>query len=216
MVNTVNWVAQYYQKMGFILEKNNTNKDEKIAELEIGKRRGFPIYRSNPSLINLDQGQIKQNATKVIHGNKAMLMDTATGEITGEGAVAFLEREEVDPERFVKLYLAGLDGMFKLAKSGQAVFKLLWLQVQAKPNSDRVELNHFIAEEYGLGITYRMVNRGIKELLEKEFIYHSPTAGMFYYNARFLFNGNRILTAKEYVLQGTEQQQELPLGEVDD
>ena len=179
---------------------------EKMADLEIGERRGFPVYRANPSLVDLERGQLRDKATKVIAGNKAMLMDSATGEITGEGAVAFLERQEVDAERFVKIYLAGLDGMFKLTKSGQTVFKLLWLQVQSNPNTDRVELNHYIAQDYGMEVTYRMMNRGIKELLEKEFIFNSTTAGMFFYNARFMFNGNRIVTAREYVLKGTAQQ----------
>ena len=184
-----------------------------MADLEIGERRGFPVYRANPSLVDLERGQLRDKATKVIAGNKAMLMDSATGEITGEGAVAFLERQEVDAERFVKIYLAGLDGMFKLTKSGQTVFKLLWLQVQSNPNTDRVELNHYIAQDYGMEVTYRMMNRGIKELLEKEFIFNSTTAGMFFYNARFMFNGNRIVTAREYVLKGTAQQASLPFDD---
>jgi hypothetical protein len=180
------------------------------TQLQIGERRGFPIYRSNPSLVGLETGVARDKRAQIIKGNKVMMVNEYTGEITGEGAAAFIETQEVDSERFVKIFLAGLDGMFKLTKSGQTVFKLLWMQVQNNKDADRVELNHYVAEDYGLEVTYRMMNRGIKELLEKEFIYHTPTAGIFFFNTRFMFNGNRIVTAKQYVLQGTQQQQSLP------
>lgn len=178
----------------------------------LGERRGMPIYRTNPSIDGLPM-QIKNRTAKIVSGQKALLYDDATGEVAGEGSVAFIEREVVDPEKFIKLYVAGLDGMFKLKGAGQRVFKVLWMQAQANPDSDRVELNHYIAEDCGDKITERVFQRGVRELLEKEFIYNSPTPGLFFYNVRFLFNGNRILTAKEYVLRGTQEQQALDFDE---
>lgn len=179
---------------------------------KLGERRGFPIYKSNPSLETVkERKQIK--ATKVIEGNKAMIFNGDTGEVTGEGSVAFLEREIVDPEKFVKLYLSGLDGMFELTKSGQRVFKVLWCQVQAHPNRDRVELTKFVAEDHGDKMTERVFQRGVRELLEKEFIYMSSVSGMYFFNVEFIFNGNRIITAKEYVLKNTEVQPSLPFEE---
>ena len=181
---------------------------DKNTDLMIGERRGVPVYKANPTLVGM-RGNSRDKPARVIKGNKAMITDEFTGEITGEGAVAFLETEEVDTDRFVKLYLAGLDGMFNLTKSGQTVFKLLWMQVQAKKDSDRVELNVYIAEDYGLKVTPRMMTRGIKELLEKEFLFNTPTSGLYFFNAKYMFNGNRIVTAKQYVLQGTHSQQSL-------
>lgn len=170
-----------------------------------GERRGFPIYKTNPSLGKVSP-VARYKGAKVIEGNRAMLVDNATGEITGEGSVAFLERQEVDAEKFVKLYLAGLDGMFKLTKSGQRLFKILWQQVQEKPNSDRVELSRYIAEEFGDKMNERTFNRALRELLEKKFIYCSTAPGMFFFNVEFMFNGNRIITAREYVLKGRGRQ----------
>jgi len=219
LVNYVNHIALYYQKIyNFLVITNlfETLQMSKKSDLTIGERRGFPIYKANPSLVGLERGTVRAKPANIIQGNRAMVVNDRTGEVTGEGSVAFIESEEVDSERFVKIFLGGLDGMFKLTKSGQTVFKLLWLQVQNKKEADRIELNHYIAEDYGMEVTYRMMNRGIKELIEKDFLYHTPTAGIYFYNTRFMFNGNRIVTAKQYVLQDSEIQQNLPLDEPKD
>ena len=176
-------------------------------EIIVGERRGMPIYKANPSLSEVGT-RPKSAPTRIISGQRAMLVGEA-GEVTGEGSVAFIERQEVDPEKFVKIYLAGLDGMFQLKKAGQRVFKLLWIQVQSNPNRDRVELNHLIAGDYGDNITERVFQRGVKELLDKGFIFQSTSSGMYFFNVQFIFNGNRILTAKEYVLKGSAEQQTL-------
>ena len=190
----------------------NIHKQITAEELQIGERRGVPIYKANPSLAGMERGnRLRDKPAKIISGNKAMLVDDATGEITGEGSVGFVETQEVDADKFVKVYLAGLDGMFNLTKSGQMVFKLLWMQVQAKKDSDKVELNVYVAEDYGVKVTQRMMTRGIKELLDKDFIYNTPTTGLYFYNARFMFNGNRIVTAKQYILKGSQAQQSLDL-----
>ena len=175
----------------------------------LGHRRGLPVYRTNPSLTSIPT-KVKVRSPKTVNGQRAVVFNDTSGEVAGEGSVAFLEREVVDPEKFVKLYISGLDGIFKLSKGGQRVFRILWLQVQRNQDRDRVELTHYIAEDYGDKMTERVFQRGVRELLEKEFIYHSPTAGLYFFNVQFMFNGNRIVTAKEYVLEDTAQQQSLP------
>ena len=181
----------------------------KPEDLQIGERRGVPIYKENPSLAGF-RGSLRDRPHKVIKGNKAMITDELTGEIIGEGTVGFTETKEVDTDQFVKIYMAGIDGMFELTKSSREVFKLLWMQVQNNPDHDKVELNIYIAEDYGLDIKQRGMTRGIKELLEHEFIYNTPTTGLFFFNAKYMFNGNRIVTAKQYILKGTQTQQSLP------
>jgi hypothetical protein len=47
-------------------------------------------------------------------------------------------------------------------------------------------------------ITYR---RGLRELLEKEFLFRSPNPGLFFVNIRFMFNGDRLAFVNGYKLK---------------
>jgi len=193
------------------MAENSQNNDVEFPKPSnpeiIDERRGLPVYRSNPSLDGLPM-RIKNKPAKIVSGQRAVLFDD-DGVVAGEGSVAFMEREVVDPEKFMKVYIAGLDGVLDLKGAAQRVFRILWKQTQEKPDSDRVELNRYIAEDYGDKMTERTFQRGVLELLKAEFIYHSPTPGLYFTNVRFMFNGNRIVTAKEYVLKGSAQQASL-------
>ena len=60
----------------------------------------------------------------------------------------------------------------------------------------------------------RTFNRGLRELLEKEFLYRSPLASMFFVNIRFMFNGDRLAFVKGYLLKKEDPRQpRLPLEE---
>ena len=43
---------------------------------------------------------------------------------------------------------------------------------------------------------------GLRELLEKEFLYRSPYDGTFFINIRYMFNGDRLAFVKAYHLKG--------------
>ena len=74
------------------------------------------------------------------------------------------EWEEVDKERFVKLYLAGLKQAAGLSKAGLAVFELVYSQLQSKPGQDTITLSLLTA-----GMKKTAYYNGLRELLEKEF-----------------------------------------------
>lgn len=57
-------------------------------------------------------------------------------------------------------------------------------------------------------VTYR---RGLRELLEKEFLYLTPYQGLFFVNIRYMFNGDRLAFVKGYQRKGTGRQAQLPL-----
>jgi hypothetical protein len=59
----------------------------------------------------------------------------------------------------------------------------------------------------------RTFRRGLRELLEKEFLYHSTSGSVFFINIRFMFNGDRLAFVRTYHLKGGSQQGELPLVE---
>jgi hypothetical protein len=54
---------------------------------------------------------------------KGLVVDNGSGEILRHGGAMVSEWEEVDKERFVKLYLAGLKQAVRLTKAGLAVFE---------------------------------------------------------------------------------------------
>jgi len=111
------------------------------------------------------------------------------------GAIAY-EWEEVDKERFVKLYLAGLKQAAGLSKAGLAVFETVYKQVRERPGQDTVPLDSYSSSLHP--VTYR---RGLRELLEKEFLFRSPNPGLFFVNIRFMFNGDRLAFVKGYKLK---------------
>ena len=116
------------------------------------------------------------------------------------------EWEEVDKERFVKLYLAGLKQAAGLSKAGLAVFELVYRQLQSRPGQDTITLSILTS-----GMKKTAYYTGLRELLEKEFLFRSPYDGTFFVNIRFMFNGDRLAFVKGYRLQKDDQQPELPL-----
>ena len=48
------------------------------------------------------------------------------------------------------------------------------------------------------GINERAYRRGIKELLDREFLFKSLMDGVFFVNIRYMFNGNRLAFVKGY------------------
>ena len=67
----------------------------------------MPIYTSNPSVPSADE--IRQpKRTRLGNELKGLVVDNGSGEVLGHDGAMVYEWEEVDEERFVKLYLAGL------------------------------------------------------------------------------------------------------------
>lgn len=190
-----------------------TKNDNKTPEI-IGSKQGVPIYRSNPSIPETNSISKRK---KVRFGNeqKGFIFDNKDGDIISVGGAGFYEFEEVDNTKFVKLFLAGVKQAAGLSKSGLNLFEVIYRELQSRPGEDRVILNFYTASEYIEGLTDRTYRRGLRELLDKEFLYRSPSEGVFFVNIRFMFNGDRLAFVKGYQLKGSHTQGELPLPEVE-
>lgn len=161
----------------------------------VDERYGVPVYESNPSIPS--EIEIKRSKrTQIGTDLKGLVVDTSSGEILGHGGAIAYEWEEVDKERFVKLYLAGLKQAAGLSKAGLAVFETVYKQVRERPGQDTVPLDSYSSSLHP--VTYR---RGLRELLEKEFLFRSPNPGLFFVNIRFMFNGDRLAFVKGYKLK---------------
>jgi hypothetical protein len=183
-----------------------------VPDNQISTKRGFPVYRTNPSVPSASGMPTRSKRFHVPGGKAAMIVDNTTGELKGIGGMGFWWDEEVDPDRFVKLFLDGIKQAAGLSKTGIQVFELVYLQMRANPGSDEIKLNQYVAKDHGM--SDRTYQRGVRELLEKEFLYRSPSDGVFFVNIRFMFNGDRLAFVRSYHLKGAGRQQELPLAEV--
>ena len=173
----------------------------------VAEKRGFPIYAANPSIPA--EAEIKKSKRAQIGTEqRGLVVDNGTGEILGQGGAIVYEWEEVDKERFVKRYLAGLKQASGLSKSGLAVFEIVYNQVRDNPGKDTVMLSAL-----GSGLEERTYQRGIRELLKKEFLFRSQYDGTFFVNIRFMFNGDRLAFVKGYRLKDNGRQPQLPLDE---
>lgn len=185
--------------------------DRQVRELELNKvttKRGFPVYRTNPSVPPTDGMRTRTRRIHVPGGKAAVIVDNSSGEIKGLGGMGFWWEEEVDTSRFVKLFLDGIRQAAGLSKAGMQVFELVYTAMRATPGSDEIKLNSYLARDNG--INDRTYQRGVRELLEKEFLFRSQSDGLFFVNIRFMFNGDRLAFVRSYHLKGANAQQELP------
>jgi len=172
----------------------------KMAEIDkenlvVAEKRGVKIYQTNPSIPS--EAEIKRNKRAQIGTEmRGLVVDNGSGEILGHGGAIAYEWEEVDKERFVKLYLAGLKQAAGLTKAGLAVFELVYKKVRENPGKDTVLLDSLSS-----GLEERTYQRGLRELFEKEFLFRSMNPGLFFVNIRFMFNGDRLAFVKGYKLR---------------
>ena len=137
-----------------------------------------------------------------------------TGEVLGRGAFGFVEEKEIDSEQFVKVYLAGIRKYGELSKAGAQLFELVYREISNNDAKDKdtVTLNHMLALEWKPDLPRATYYRGLNELLEKEFLYRSVAADVYFVNVRFMFNGNRMVLVQSYRRKDDQPSQpELPL-----
>lgn len=174
----------------------------------VKEKRGIPVYLTNPSIPG-EQEIKKVKRAKLGDERRGFIVDNGTGEILGHGGAIAYEFEEVDKERFVKLYLDGLKKAAGLSKAGLSVFELVYNEMRGRPGEDTVLLGVAMSK-----MEERTFNRGLRELLEKEFLFRSTLASMFFVNIRFMFNGDRLAFVKGYRLRREDPRQpQLPLDE---
>jgi len=175
---------------------------QKGAEV-IRQKRGVPVYTTNPSIPAKDDIS-RVRRTRIGNDQKGLVIDGGSGEILGRGGAYAYEFEEVDKERFVKLFLSGLKQAAGLSKAGLAVFELVYQQIRENPNSDQVQLSFYRASQQIKELNDRTYQRGLRELLDKEFLFRSPEDGTFFVNIRYMFNGDRLAFVKAYHLKDSQ------------
>ena len=165
-------------------------------------------------LINplVEPQQLKTRRRLVRSGRSEDLVNQATGEISGVAAIHQIE--ERDDAEFVKVFAAGVAATYDLTKTAQRVFQVVLDQYQRTPMSrgyaDSVELFWFASGINGrdAGMSERTWMRGLKELLEKRFLYPKTTS-TYWTNPALFFKGDRVLFIKEYRRRKPTEQETL-------
>jgi hypothetical protein len=161
-------------------------------------------HKENPFIVD---GLLRTRTKRVtVSSRRQAILDTQTGEITA--AAEIVRTQEVDSESFVKLYTAHIDSIFNLTPSTMKIFKVLLLQVQDVPNSDRVVLTHRVAVDHFLTRSEKApspssFHRSLHELLEKKFIAATQGVGTYFFNPALFFNGDRVRFVHELVRRRT-------------
>jgi hypothetical protein len=189
---------------GKVMAVNGQNAESKVADdghgsLAVLHKKGVPVYERNPSVP--ERGAIaKQRRAQIGDDRKGLVID-GSGEVLGPGCAVAYEWEEVDAERFVKLFLAGLKQAAGLSKSGLAIFEVIYQQMRQNPGRDQVHLSFYAAAQTIPDLAERTYRRGVRELLDREFLFRSTFDGVFFVNIRFMFNGDRLAFVKAYQLK---------------
>lgn len=129
------------------------------------------------------------------------LVDPTTGEVRAVSMVHTVE--EKDDEGFVKVFANGVKAAFELGSAGSKVFQAVLDAYQKEKMTggyaDCLTLFWFDNGLNGeaIGMSERTFNRGLKELLEKEFL--TPKApNQFWVNPALFFKGDRVAFVREY------------------
>jgi hypothetical protein len=176
----------------------------------IRQKRGVTIYTTNPSVPAKDEIS-RARRTQFGNEHRGLVIDGGSGEILGRGGAYMYEFEEVDKERFVKLFLDGVRKTAGLSTTGLMIFELIYHQVRENPNNDEIKMSLMVAQDRLPNLAERTYRRGLRELLDKEVIFRSPVEGVFFVNIRCMFNGDRLAFVKAYHLKGSGYQPELQL-----
>lgn len=149
----------------------------------------------------MEPQQLVTKRRYVRSGRSEDLINPATGEVHGVAAIH--QVEERDDAEFVKVFAAGVAASYELTKTAQQVFQIVLAQYQQTPMSrgyaDTVELYWFGdgIEGRDVGIKERTWQRGLKELLEKRFVW-PKTSSSYWVNPALFFKGDRVMFIKEY------------------
>jgi len=176
------------------------SQDNKENELKLS-RRGFPKYNTNPS-IN-DAALTTKKGTKRIsnkHGDKFLIVSDQ-GEIMAPAG--FHSVVEVDKTQFIKLYVSGVKAFGGITATGTKLFEIVTNILNENPGKDEIYLSHNVAQTYYPDISYATFKRGMRELIQRNFLFESVDTNLYFVNVNYIFNGNRLAFINEVRLKET-------------
>jgi hypothetical protein len=90
-----------------------------------------------------------------------------------------------------------------LSKIGIIILDFVYRSLRDQPNRDTVVLHDSIISNAGITMHPKAFQRGMHDLLSKEFLYQSIVPSQFFINIEYMFNGDRLAFVKGYKLKDT-------------
>lgn len=158
-------------------------------------------YKKNPFMNDFAADLAANTGTRVewIGEDKNKFVITGcvnTGEITGmQRGVILGQSTYVDKKKYVKIYAQGIAAIFNLKKSGQKVFAIIYQEISMHRDTDTV----YIPYDKSMGFSRATYYNGIKECITAGLIAQTFSAGLYYINPMYLYNGRRFLLINQYI-----------------
>ena len=164
-------------------------------------KRGYPIYSANPFVHRIVINQRKKSI--VVSRGDLDIVDKDGDYIAPATVGSFIQ---VEQDEFIKVYTKEMRAFFDLSRVGTRMIGIVFRACQILSiNKSEIFLSYKEAIEIYNTISENekfsesSYTRGIKELLNKEFIAEHPRGlGWFYTNPNIFFNGNRLRFVREY------------------
>lgn len=160
-------------------------------------------YEKNPFIYDVNKNTktgVRRISNKA--GDKLMVVSGKSGEVVAPAG--FWQAQEVDKTQFVKLYLNGVKAFKELTSAGAKVFEILYVYVQQNIGKDQIILSYALLDKDKFNISKATYHRGIKELIDKEFIAESYAQNLYFINPDYIWNGDRLAFVKEFRLKQSE------------
>jgi hypothetical protein len=172
------------------------------------------VYRENPSVPAALPARIRR--TMPAKTETAYMVAAGSGEVIAEGAFCFVKEKVIDSEEFVKIYLAGVRKYGELSKAGALMFEFIYRQISGGSAKDRdtISISYLLTVDWRPDVIRRTYERGMRELLEKHFIFRSQATDVYFVNITFMFNGNRLHLVETYQRTVTVQGESAALCEL--
>lgn len=180
-----------------------TVREDAISHRVKSRKTGVTVYKENPfwDVTQVDLG------TKRVTIAGGFIADTETGEGIHHAGIHRIE--EVDEDKFVKLFTQNIRVFFDLSAPSLKVLQLLIIALQDNKDADGIWLSWFDVEEQSqqlnLGISKTTFHRGLKEMLQKGFIAEAEKPNFYWINPHLFFNGSRMTFIREYRKKASQQ-----------
>lgn len=162
-------------------------------------------YRSNPFrdvVVHTVTGVRTIYGSPKTDSNAFAMVSRETGEDFGD--IAFGKQIKVDKTDFLKLYANGVKMFLDLKPAGIKVFMLVYDYLLSKAGwqTDSVVLIYdMLDDEVQKDISQATFYRGIKDLINANFLAPSLQAGTYWINTDYVFRGDRLTLVNQYILE---------------
>ncbi len=170
---------------------------ESAGEVRHSRKKGVILHETNPFW---RPSEVKVRKKHVTIG-RGFIAKQDSGETIDFAGIYRVE--QVDDEKFVKLFTANSGLFFELAKPAQKLLQFVLLAVQERKGKDGIylswyEVEQWIRTEEIKGLSRASYHRAIAELILKFLLAESTKPNFYWFNPHVFFNGDRMVYIQEY------------------